>query len=294
MKALAAEAQVATLADYFALTKPRITALVVATTLVGFYLASHFAMDPLLLFHTLLGTALVASGASALNMVLEWELDAKMRRTESRPIPAGKISVLQAMAFGSACSLFGIFYLWILVNWLTSVLALITLILYLCAYTPLKRKTWLCTLVGAVPGAIPPMMGWTAASGSLQPMSFWLFAILFFWQLPHFFSIAWIYREDYARGGFCMLTVVDESGTNTSRQIVLETAALVLITLIPVASGMFYSVYMWGALLLGLTFLLAGIWLAKQRTTAAARRVLLASVAYLPLLLILMMITRIG
>jgi len=292
MKAIAAEAGMATFSDYVMLTKPRITTLVVATTLFGFYLASHGTVNFVLLFHALLGTALVASGAAALNMVLEWDADAKMRRTENRPIPSGRMTLFQALSFGSAISVIGIVYLWIFVNLLTSMLSMITVSLYLFAYTPLKRRTYLCTIVGAVPGAIPPMMGWTAARNSLDAQAWWLFAILFLWQLPHFLSIAWLYREDYARGGFPMLPVLDPVGSRTSRHIIMNTIALILVTLLPLGTGGFGSFYLIGALILGTIFLLIGIRLAFTKSNLSARHLLLASVIYLPLLFTLMLIDR--
>jgi heme o synthase len=293
MKVLAAEASVTNFSEYAKLTKPRITGLVLVTTAVGFYLASSTPLDFVLLFHTLLGTALVASGASALNMVLEWDSDSRMRRTEARPIPAGKLSLLQGFSFGMAITIIGVLYLWILVNLLTSVLSLVTINLYLFAYTPLKKKTYLCTAVGAVPGAIPPMMGWTAARGALDPGAWWLFAILFLWQLPHFLSIAWLYREDYARGGFPMLPVVDTDGSRTSRHVIFETAMLLFITLIPAVLGGFGMLYVIGALVTGCIFLFMGVRLAIDKTSAAARRLLLTSVLYLPLLLALMVVDKV-
>lgn len=292
MKVIAAEVRIATLSDYLQLTKPRITTLVVATTMIGFCLASKSPIAFVQLFHTLLGTALAASGASALNMVLEWDADARMRRTERRPIPSGRLTVPQALAFGGGISTFGIVYLWFLVNPLTSLLAMITVGLYLFAYTPLKKRTWLCTAVGAVPGAIPPMMGWTGATNSLQLQAWWLFAILFFWQLPHFLAIAWLYREDYAQGGFAVLPVIDREGSRTSRQIILHTAALLLVTLLPAILGHYSRIYLLAAFLLGSFFLWMGMRLANTKSRTSARQLLLASVIYLPLLLSFLMIGR--
>jgi len=292
MKVIAAEARSLSLLEYVKLTKPRITALVVATALIGFYLASSGPLNLWLLLNALIGTALVASGASALNMVLECDADGRMRRTEQRPIPSGRLSVLQSFSFGSALVLIGVFYLWISVNLLTSLLAIITVNLYLFAYTPLKRRSYLCTAVGAIPGAIPPMMGWTAARNSLDPQAWWLFAILFFWQLPHFLSIAWLYRDDYARGGFPMLPVLDSDGSRTSRHIITETIALILVTLLPALSGNLGHLYLVGAILSGCIFLYMGVRLALSRSSADARRLLLTSVIYLPVLLALMMIDK--
>jgi protoheme IX farnesyltransferase len=292
MKVIAAEARTMSLPEYAKLTKPRITALVVATTLIGFYLASSGPMNFWLLLNALIGTALVASGASALNMVLEWDADSRMRRTEQRPIPSGRLTILQSFSWGSALVVSGVFYLWISVNLLTSLLAIITVNLYLFAYTPLKRRSYLCTAVGAIPGAIPPMMGWTAARNSLDPQAWWLFAILFFWQLPHFLSIAWLYRDDYARGGFPMLPVLDADGSRTSRHIITETVALVLVTMLPAISGNLGHLYLTGAILCGCIFLYMGIRLAISRSSMDARRLLLTSVIYLPVLLALMMIDK--
>jgi heme o synthase len=280
-------------ADFLSLTKPRITLLVVATTLVGFYLGSQQPISVWLLFHALFGTGLIASGASALNMVFEWDSDSKMRRTESRAIPAGRLTVFQGVVFGSFLCVSGALYLIFLVNILTGILSAITALLYLFAYTPLKKRTSLCTVIGAIPGAIPPMMGWTAVRNSLDFEAWWLFAILFLWQLPHFLSIAWLYREDYERGGFPMLPVIDKEGNETSLQIILETIALLCITLMPAMLHVFDQVYFIGAFVLGVSFLFMGIKLARTKTAQAARRLLLTSVIYLPCLLGLMMATKV-
>lgn len=287
-----AAARRAAFGEFLALTKPRITLLVVATTLVGFYLGAGHSVSSWLLFHTLLGTALIAAGASALNMAFEWDSDLKMRRTESRPIPSGRLSLSQGIIFGSILCFSGALHLLIFVNILTSILSAITAALYLFAYTPLKKRTSLCTVVGAIPGAIPPMMGWTAVQNSLDFEAWWLFAILFLWQLPHFLSIAWLYREDYERGGFPMLPVIDKEGNQTSRQIILETLALLCITLMPVTLGVFKTMYFVGAFILGIVFLYMGIRLARSKNTQSARRLLLTSVVYLPSLLVLMMVTK--
>ena len=292
MKAMIVAASRAAFPDLLTLTKPRITLLVVATTLVGFYLGAEETVSVWLLFHALLGTGLTAAGASALNMAFEWEADSKMRRTETRPIPSGRLSMLHGLLFGSALCISGSIYLFFFVNLLTASLAVITASLYLFAYTPLKKKSSLCTIVGAVPGAIPPMMGWTAARNSLDFEAWWLFAILFLWQLPHFLAIAWLYREDYERGGFPMLPVIDKEGKQTSVQIVLETLALLGITLLPATVRVFHLPYFIGAFLLGIVFLAMGIKLARTKSSCSARRLLLTSVVYLPCLLILMMVTK--
>jgi heme o synthase len=292
MKAMLIAARRAAFPEFLTLTKPRITLLVVCTTLVGFYLGAPGSVPVWLLVHTLVGTAWIAAGASALNMAFEWEPDSRMRRTENRPIPSGRLSTLQATYFGSALCFAGALHLFIFVNALTSALSVITALLYLFAYTPLKRRTSLCTVVGAIPGAIPPMMGWTAVRNSLDFEAWWLFAILFLWQLPHFLSIAWLYREDYERGGFPMLPVLDKEGKQTSRQIILETLALLCITLLPATLGVFDQIYFVGAFILGVLFLYMGIRLARAKNAFSARRLLLTSVLYLPCLLILMMIAK--
>lgn len=292
MKTAEAVATTFSIADYVQLTKPRITFLVITTTFIGFILGSAGPIDYVLLLHTIFGTALVAAGASALNMVLEWDVDARMRRTENRPIPAGRITVIQALSFGSVLSGAGLIYLLIFVNPLTSVLAAITLALYLFAYTPLKRKTSLCTVVGAVPGAIPPMMGWTAVQGSIGFQAWWLFSILFLWQLPHFLAIGWLYREDYARGGFPMLPVTDTEGIQTSRQVIINTVALIAVSLLPAFLGLSGVLYFAGALILGILFLIMGIRLWQTKSNPSARQLLLASVLYLPLLLSLLVLDK--
>lgn len=292
MKTAEAIAPAFSIADYLQLTKPRITFMVIVTTFIGFILGSAGPIDYVLLLHTIFGTALVAAGASTLNMVLEWDVDARMRRTENRPIPAGRITVIQALSFGSVLSGLGLIYLLIFVNPLTSVLAAITVALYLFAYTPLKRKTSLCTVIGAVPGAIPPMMGWTAVQGSIGFQAWWLFSILFLWQLPHFLAIGWLYREDYARGGFPMLPVTDTEGIQTSRQVIINTVALIAVSLLPAFLGLSGVLYFAGALILGILFLIMGIRLWKTKSSPAARQLLLASVLYLPLLLSLLVLDK--
>ena len=293
MKVIAAQVRAAGFSDYLELTKPRITLMVVLTALVGFLLALNGAMDWVLLFNALLGTALVAGGASALNMVLEWEADSKMRRTERRPIPSGKLTIQQSILFGSVLSAAGILYLFLFVNLLTALLAMISLALYVLVYTPLKRKTPLCTIIGAIPGAIPPVMGWTAVANSIEFTALWLFAILFLWQLPHFLAIAWLYRQDYARGGFALLPMYDPEGTRTARHIILESLSLIVLSVLPAVMGLFGEAYLAGALILGAVFLGMAIRLAMTKTNSAARHLLLTSVLYLPFLLILMIADKI-
>jgi protoheme IX farnesyltransferase len=278
--------------DYLILTKVRITALVLVTTAAGFLLASSARVDPALLAWTLLGTGLAASGAAALNQFLEREADARMRRTAGRPIPAGRMTPAHGLAVGIGLSVAGVAVLVPFVNLLTGLLALATVLLYVGVYTPLKRMTPLNTIIGAIPGAIPPVMGWTAVTGEAGLPAWVLFAILFLWQLPHFLAIAWIFRDDYRLGGFPMLPVLDPDGEATGRQVALYCAALVPVSLIPTFLGLAGPIYFFGALLLGLAFLGAGLMMAVRRRGKEARRVLLASVTYLPLLLALMVADR--
>ena len=278
--------------DYVELTKPRVTSLVVATTAFGFYLGSRGAVDPILLFHTLLGTTMVASGTSAYNMYLERDSDARMQRTRRRPLPDGRLRPVQALAFATLMSVAGILYLAAFVNLLTSLLAIATLASYIFLYTPMKRWSALCTLVGAIPGALPPLGGWAAATGDLSAGGWSLFAILFLWQLPHSLAIAWMYRDDYERGGFRVLPVVDPDGGSTVRQIVANALALIPVSLTPVLLGVAGIWYFYGALLLGVALAACCLQLARTRSRAHARGVLLASVVYLPVLLFLMALNR--
>jgi len=281
------------LGAYAELTKPRLTLLVLVTTAAGAYLGSSSIVDPWLVARTLLGTWLVASGASALNQVMECDADAVMRRTQSRPIPSGRMQPLEALRFGVAFAIAGLVVLALGVNLLTSVLAAVTLASYLFLYTPMKRRTALCTLVGAVPGAIPPMIGWAAVRGTLTVEAWVLFAVLFLWQLPHFLAIAWLYREDYERAGFPMLPVIEPDGGSTARQAVLYAAALLPVSLLPTVLGLSGAVYFIGALLLGVAFLVIGSGLLSERTRARAVRLFVASIAYLPLLLTLMVCDKV-
>jgi protoheme IX farnesyltransferase len=285
-------AGIGSLSDYLELAKPRVTSLVVATTAFGFYVASRNAVDPVLLFHTLLGTTLVASGTSAYNMYLERESDGKMERTRRRPLPEGRLQPVQALAFATALSVGGILYLAAWVNLLTALLATCTLASYLFLYTPMKRWSPLCTLVGAVPGALPPLGGWAAATGSLDAGGWALFAILFLWQLPHSLAIAWMYKEDYARGGFRLLPVVDPDGGSTVRQIVGNALALVPVSLTPVLLGVTGIWYFYGAILLGAVLVASCLRMARTRSRVHARGILLFSVLYLPALLLLMAVDR--
>jgi heme o synthase len=282
--------------DYVDLTKPRITWLILMSTAIGyvFGLPSGTPWLTLQLLHTVLGTALLASGTAALNQWYERDADRKMRRTADRPLPKGRIQAGNALAFGIALAALGFFELWLGVNFLSAAIGLFTLASYLFLYTPMKQRTWWSTTVGAVPGAMPPVIGFAAAAGTLTRESWVLFAILFLWQFPHFYSIAWMYKDDYARAGIRMLPVVEPDGRSTARQIVLYGMALVPVSLIPGVLGMTGTVYLIGALLLGLWFLYSGLRVARELTAVRARGVLLSSVIYLPLIYGLMLLDRPG
>jgi protoheme IX farnesyltransferase len=279
--------------DYLELTKPRITFLVTLTALVGFVAASPGVVSGPDLVAALLGTALVAGGASVFNMILERDTDARMRRTQSRPIPSGRLRPLEAGVFGAALTLAGLAELLWLSHPLAAGVAFATWASYVFIYTPLKRVTSLSTLVGAVPGALPPVIGWAAARGTLDPGAFVLFAILFLWQIPHFLAIAWIYRDDYERGGLPMLPVLDREGRVTGRQAVANTLALLLVSLGPVAAGMAGRVYLVGAVVLGLGATAVALRAAVLRTQAAARGLFLASVLYLTGICALLLLNRV-
>ena len=278
---------------FLELTKARLTALVLVTTLVGFYLGVRESIDYLLMLNTLLGTGLVAGGAAALNQLLEREFDAKMRRTESRPLPSGRLQPDAVLIFGGICAGVGLIYLALTVNLLTSLLGAVTLTSYLFVYTPLKRVTSLNTMVGAIPGAIPPLMGWTAARGEVSGEGWALFAILFFWQLPHFLAIAWIYRDEYEEAGFAMLPVVDPGGRSTGRQAVSHTLGLLPISFLPFLFKLAGVLYLVGALVLGLVFIWFAMQFSRHLTEARARQLFYTSIIYLPLLLGLMVLDKI-
>ena len=279
-------------ADFLELTKPRITLLVLATTMVGFYLAAPVSIPLALLSHTLLGIGLVAGGASALNMWLERRPDSLMRRTAGRPLPSGRLQSGHALSFALVLSGAGLGYLFFWVNLPTGALAASTLLAYLFLYTPLKTRTWLCTLVGAVPGALPPILGWIAATGKISLGGILLFVIVFLWQLPHFYAIGWMYREDYARAGFPMLPVIDTTGRRTGWQASAYILALILVTLLPTAAGLAGFLYLAGAVLSGICFLVCGVLFARLRDFVSARRLFVVSVFYLPLLMALLVIDK--
>lgn len=275
------------------LVKMRLTFLVLLTALVGFYLGARKGMDLWLLLHSMVATALVASGASALNQLLEKEFDARMRRTETRPLPSGRLQPSTVLWFGVLSSVIGLVWLALKVNLLTAALGAVTLASYVFVYTPLKRKTTLNTVIGAVPGALPPLMGWTAVRGEVTVEGWTLFAILFFWQLPHFLAIAWMYREEYAKAGFVMLPLVDPDGKRTGTQAVSHTLGLLAISLCPFAFHMVGISYFVGALVLGLFFLGCAIQFSRKLTLSSARWLFFASILYLPLLLVLMVFAKI-
>lgn len=281
-------------AAYVELTKPGITRLVSLTAAAGFYLASRGGVDLAALIHTIIGTALVASGASAFNQYLERGPDAVMRRTAARPIPSGRISPRAAALFATAVSVFGVAYLLLLVNAAAALVDAITLVVYVFAYTPLKRVTSLSTLLGAVPGALPVLAGWVAAGGSLADLGGWaLFFILFLWQIPHFLALAWMFRDDYRRGGFVMLSLDDPGGRRTAFQSVNYAFALLLVSAAPTLVGLTGNVYLAGALLLGGALLAVSALLLRRAKDADARRLFFASVIYLPLLLVVMVLDKI-
>lgn len=274
--------------DYLELTKPRITALVLVTTGAGFYLGSAGGLELALLLHTLLGTALVAGGTSAMNQVLERDVDALMRRTRARPVPAGRIAAGRAGLFAGALSVVGVAYLALAVNLLTAALAAIAFVVYDLMYTPLKRVHSLSTLVGAVPGALPIVGGWTAATGDLGAGAWALFGLLFFWQLPHFLALAWLLRDDYGAAGLRMLSVGDPAGRSTRHQTILYTLALVPISLLPSVVGIAGAWYFGIALALGLGFLLyAGVF-SRDASGRSAGRLFRYSILYLPALLLVL------
>lgn len=285
-------ARVGRAADFFALTKPRIVLLVALTTAVGFYVAVPGGAGAVVLLHTLVGTLLVAAGAGALNQVAESDVDGRMRRTAARPIPAGRLGRGAGAVFATALGVGGTAYLALLVNVVTAVLAALTLLSYVLLYTPLKKRSSLNTLIGAVPGALPIVGGW-AASGSPLVLPAWtLFWMLFLWQLPHFLALAWLYRDDYHRAGLRMLTADDPDGTRTFGQAALYAAALLPVSLLPTLLGLAGPVYFTGALLAGGWFLGAALAAARRPSAPAARRLFVVSIAYLPLVLGLLALDR--
>ncbi len=279
---------------YLALTKPDVSFLVVLTTAAGFYLGARGPLDLVRLAHTVFGTTLVAAGTSALNHYFERASDAKMRRTASRPLPSGQLQPAEALWFGVGLAAAGTLYLALSVGALASLLGLGACLFYLGAYTPLKKRTTFATLVGAFPGAVPPLIGWAAARGSLALDAWILYAMMFLWQFPHFMAIAWMYREDYARAGIRMLPVVDRSGTATFRIILLTALALVPVSLLPAIVGLAGVRYFFGALVLGLALVQTCLWAARTKVNVRAKWLMHATVLHLPLLLGLMMFDKLS
>jgi protoheme IX farnesyltransferase len=278
--------------DFAQLVKARLTLLVLFTTAVGFYLSAERPVDFFRLFHAVFGTALAAASAAALNQWWERRVDALMRRTKTRPIPSGRMRARNAFVIGLALALAGIIYLAIACNALAAGLAGLTIVLYIFAYTPLKQVSTTNTLVGAIPGAIPPLIGWAAARGELGAGAWSLFAILFFWQMPHFFALAWIYRADYARAGFQMLSKGDETGARSSSQSVLFCILLLIAGGIPGYLGVTNAIFVPIAFALGGAFIAIALQFHQKRTQAAARVLFIASIVYLPLLLLALVATK--
>jgi len=279
-------------ADFLTLIKPRVNLLVVASTLAGYYMAAGDGGRPATLVSAVIGTALVSGGAAALNQIAERDTDGLMRRTRHRPMPSGRLQVGEARTFALALVAAGLVELALFANLLAAAVAAVTVVFYALIYTPLKRRTSFATVVGAVPGALPPMIGWAAARGTLDPAAWALFAVQFLWQLPHFLSIAWLYRDDYARAGFPMLPVIEPDGRSTARQSIAYAAALVPASLATTALGVTGTTYFAAAGALGLLFLGITMWFGWRRTGAAARALFVASILYLPVLWILMIADR--
>lgn len=278
--------------DLFVLTKARLSLLVIITTFVGLCAASGTSLDWWLLFNAVFGTTLAAGAAGVLNQFIEVRVDRLMERTRYRPLPAGRIKPAHALALGVGMGVLGVTWLALTVNALSAVLAALTIFTYIAAYTPLKRRTSLCTIVGAISGAIPPVIGWVAVKPSFDLGAWVLFGILFTWQMPHFLAIAWMYRDEYAQAGFVMLRRDDVTGSKTAIQSLLYTAALIIITLIPYDTGMNNEIYLGGALLLDGVMLLFAVQFLVERERASARRLFFASIIFLPLILGLMVFTK--
>ncbi len=286
------EARPRVLSDFAELVKARLTTLVLLTTAVGYYLGAPPRLDAIALFHAVFGTALAAAGAAALNQWWERQLDALMHRTRERPIPAGRMSPRDALVLGIILSVGGVVYLVAACNALAAFLAALTIVLYVLAYTPLKRISDVNTLVGAIPGAIPPMIGWAAARHELGIGAWSLFAILFVWQLPHFFALSWMYRADYARAGFRMVSSDDESGARSASQSVLFCMLLLIISGFPAYIHLTSNVYLGVCLALGVFFIVMAMRFHRERTARSARDLFLTSILYLPALLVALVLTK--
>jgi heme o synthase len=279
--------------DFVMLAKPRLNMLVVASALAGYVMAGGDLSNAVVVVSTVVGTALVAGGASAFNQVIERVPDSLMRRTRLRPVPDGRLQPIESLVFATALALVGLILLAAAVNWLSAIVALVTLLTYALVYTPLKRRSSFATVIGAIPGALPPVIGWAAARDALSQGAWVLFAIVFLWQLPHFLAIAWIYRDDYARAGFLMLPVIEPDGRSTARQAVFYCAALLPVSLAPTLVGLANTLYFGAALALGLVFLGLTLKFARTRAVPDARRLFFASIIYLPLIWILMIAGRV-
>jgi protoheme IX farnesyltransferase len=276
--------------DYLELSKARIVMMVLITTAAGYLIAAR-PVDAIILLHTLIGTAMVAAGTNALNQYIEREHDAKMRRTRLRPLPDGRITPRAALVFSSLIAVIGTLYLGFLVNWLTAALGAFTLTSYIFVYTPLKRISTACTIIGAIPGAIPPLMGWTAATNQLALGGWIAFAILFLWQLPHFMAISWIYREDYGRAGFVMTSVRDGNGTATARQAIYYSLALLAVSVAPSFAGMTGVAYLVGAIILGAAITAASVRFFFERSNKTAMKLFMTSNLYLVAVMTLLVIS---
>ena len=279
---------------YVALTKPDVSFLVLMTTAAGYYMGARGAVDWLRLIQTVFATLLIAAGTATLNHYIERDSDRFMRRTASRPLPSGQLQPREALLFGLVLCVAGALDLYFTAGFLASALGVLTSVSYLLAYTPLKKRTVWATAIGAFPGAIPPMIGWVAATGTLDRGAWLLFAILFFWQFPHFYAIAWMYREDYARAGILMLPVVDRSGDRTFRLIIVTSAILIPVSVLPAVLGMATINYFYGALILGLLLLLVSYWANRVRTNVRAKWLMHATVAHIPLLLGWMILDKVS
>jgi protoheme IX farnesyltransferase len=280
-------------ADFCELAKPRVVLMVLITAYVGFYVGSADVPNYPQLIKMLLGTALAAGGTLALNQFLERQSDALMARTRHRPIPDGRVTAVEAFWFGLAMTIAGLAYLVIAVNAISAWITALITVSYLLLYTPLKRKSPLCLIVGAVPGALPPVIGWVAARGTLDVDAWVLFAILFLWQVPHTLAIAWLYREDYAKAGIQFLPVIEPEGSSANRQIISHCAALLAVSLLPTLLGLAGTVYFIAAFVLGVGFLVSGVRLAIESSLTGARRLLYVSLIYLPVLLLMMALDRV-
>jgi protoheme IX farnesyltransferase len=280
-------------ADYVTLAKPRLNVLVVVTALAGYFMGATGPANLWLLVHMLVGTTLVASGSAVVNQLLEIEADGLMRRTRARPLPAGRLTPRAARVFASVLSVAGIIELAIGVNLLAAGVAAVTFLTYTAFYTPLKKRSSLATLVGGIPGALPPLIGWAAARDNLSVEAWVLFGIVFLWQMPHFLAIAWMYREDYGRAGFPLLPVIEPDGVSTGRHALLYAAALVPVSLAPTALGMTGSLYLGGAAFIGVAFAWLAATFARTRATPDARRLFFGSILYLPVLWVLMLANRV-